>query len=99
DALSECTAVFVPQYLSDAAELIDKACDPGVRGAHHWPPRFNKSENSVGQVLIGPGAMQEPTVVCYIHEQIGLVNHELSRQLANGVFKANQRRNSYLAIF
>jgi hypothetical protein len=63
-ALSKRGARFIAQYLSDAAELIHKTGHTCIRRPDHWPTIFDAAEDCVHQMLLRPGGMQEPGIIC-----------------------------------
>src|SRR5437879_2034993 len=69
-ALSKGAARFIAKHLSDAAELVYKTSDSCVGCPNHRTTRFHTSKNCVRQMLMRPGGMQKPTIVCYIYQQI-----------------------------
>ena len=102
-AFGKRAAAFIPQRLSDAAELIYKASDPRICRAHHRAARFHASKNRVRQMLVRSGRMQKPSVVCNIDKQIcaGIRlcgEHKLSDELADRIFETNQRGDLHIAV-
>ena len=96
-AFGKRAARFIAQYLSNAAKLIHKTGHPRVRRSDHRATRFHTAKNRVCQMLMRPGGMQEPPVICEVHQQVCASNYELPRQIANRVFEANQRRDLRIA--
>src|SRR3979411_1288213 len=89
-AFGECAAVFVLEFLSDAAELVYETSHAGVCRAHHRVPRLDATKDRVGQMLLRSGGMEEPAVVRDVDEKIGAaLEYKFSRQIAHRVFETN----------
>src|SRR2546421_5738681 len=97
-AFVECIAGIVLQNLSDPAELVHKTSHACVCGADHWAPIFNTTKDRVGNMLAGTGGMQKPTVICYIDKKVCAVEDKSSDEIADGILKTNQRRDSNVGI-
>ena len=93
-ALNKRAARFVPEYLSDAAKLVDETGYASVRGADHRPTRFYATKNCIRQVLMRSSGPLKPAVVRHIYEQVRpgtclVWKDKLSGELADRVFETN----------
>src|SRR5215471_19041639 len=102
-ALRECTARVIPEHLSDAAKPVDETGHAGIRRADHWPTCFYAPKYRIRQVLMRSSGPFKPSVVRQIYEQVRTGTcfswkNKLSGELANRVFKADQRRHMGAAV-
>src|ERR1700757_2881060 len=102
-ALSKRATRSIPQYLSDAAKLVDETSHTGIRGADHRPTRFYAAKDCIRQVLLRSSRSLKPTVVRHICEQVRAGaclgwKDKLSGELAYRVFETNQRRHVDIAV-
>src|ERR1700757_3045454 len=102
-ALSKRATRFIPQYLSDAAKLVDETSHTGIRGADHRPTRFYAAKDCIRQVLVRSSGPLKPAVVRHIYEQVRAGTclgwkDKLSGELTNRVFETNQRRHMDIAV-
>src|SRR6266404_9834690 len=101
-ALGKRAARVIPEYLSDAAKLVDEAGHAGIRRADHWPTRFYTAKNCIRQVLMRSSGPLKPAVVCHVYEEVRagaclVWKDKLSGELANRVFETDQRRHMDIA--
>src|SRR5213595_2931270 len=102
-ALGERAALFILEHLSDAAKLVDKTGHAGIRCSNHWATRFYAAKDCIRQVLMRSSGPFKPSVIGHIYKQIRtgsclVWKNELSCELANRVFEANQRCHMDLAV-
>src|ERR1700746_2207324 len=102
-ALSKRATRSIPQYLSDAAKLVDETGHTGIRGTDHRPTRFYAAKDCVRQVLMRSSGSLEPPVVRDIYEQVCAGTcftwkDKLPGELADRVFETDQRRHMDLAV-
>src|SRR5437588_12091791 len=84
--------------MGNAAAFIDETSHPGVRCAHHRPPRFNAAEHGVCKMLAGTSRAQKPAVVCHVGEKIGTAQDKLAGELTDRVLKADQGSNATMVF-
>src|SRR5882724_4431454 len=102
-ALGKRAARIIPEYLRDAAKLVDETSHAGIRRADHWPTRFYAAKNCIRQVLMRSSGPLKPAIVCYIYEQVRagtclVWKDKLSGELANRVFETDQRRHMDIVV-
>src|SRR5882762_12006224 len=102
-ALDKRAARVIPEYLRDATKLVDETSHASIRRADHWPTRFYAAKNCIYQVLMRSSGPLKPAVVRHIYEQVRagtclVWKDKLSGELANSVFKTDQRRHVDIGV-
>lgn len=95
-AFGKLAPLGIQQPLSDMAETIDKASHTGVGGPGHRATGLNTTKNSVRQVLLRAGRVEKPAIVSHVGEQVGAAPDKLPGQLAERVFKADERGDHHM---
>src|SRR4029450_1320882 len=98
NAFGKRAAGFILQHLRNASELVYKTSASRIGCADHWSACFNAAKNRICQMLTRSSRAEEPCVVRHVHEQVCAFKYKLARQIANRVFKTNQRRDTDVAI-
>lgn len=93
DAFGEGVAPGGLQGLADAPEAVNRAGEPGVRGAYHGAAGFGAPENGVRGMLTRSGAAFEPAVIGDVDEHLRSGPRGPARETAEGVLEADERRD------
>ena len=93
-ALGKRAVRVIPEYLSDAAKLVDETGHAGIRSTDHRPTRFHAAKDCVGQVLMRSSGSLEPPVVRDVYEHVRAGarlgwKDKLPGELADRVFETN----------
>src|SRR6476646_5276198 len=102
-ALSKRATGFIPEHLSDSTKLVDETGHASIRRADHWATRFYAAKDCIRQMLMRSSGRLKPAIVRHIYEQVRTGTcfarqDKLPGEIANGVFKTNQRPHMDLAV-
>lgn len=83
-------AVSAADAAQDASVFVDYRRDAAVGAANHRATVFGAAQNGLGKMLLGLAGTVEPGVVCKCRQNVRTLLRGVSREVREGVFKADQ---------